>query len=99
MPVRNKSASLRASTLSLLLPAALYGVGGNQAESLFWGTVDFTRVGELAIHPDLDLRGVEAVLQFQVQTGILCHQRGAHRHEQGGDQEQPKYNPSHDRYT
>src|SRR5437879_11190571 len=34
-----------------------------------------------------------------MQAGILCGQRGVNRHEQGGDQEQPKYNPSLDRYT
>jgi hypothetical protein len=82
-----------------LRQAALHGVGGNQAKSLFCGTGDFTRIGEVAIHPDQELRVVEAVLQLQVQAGILCSQRGMHRHEQGGDQEQPKYNPSLDRYT
>ncbi len=42
---------------------------------------------------------MEAVLQPQMQGGVLCGQRGVHRHEQGGGQEQPQYNPSFDRQT
>src|SRR5260370_4671316 len=34
-----------------------------------------------------------------MQGGVLCGQRGVHRHEQGGDQEQAQYNPSFDGQT
>jgi hypothetical protein len=64
-----------------------------------YGAGDFARVDEITVYPYGDLRVVEAVLQPQIQGGILCGKRGVHRHEHGGGQEQAQYNPSFDRHT